>query len=208
MTNSDPQPIAPQNMTPPPNAIPPQQPGEIGSPEQTTTWPKVVGVISIVLGSGACLSGGWGFAAPRFMKMMADLLPQDQAAPFTAMQEWSTWILISSSLTILIALVLLVTGIDLVRRRRRGIKLGRIWAVLKMIFAVCGTVIGFVIQKEQFLQMSEQLRQQNAPIDGSVLVVFGAVGAVFGILWACVYPVFLLIWFSRAKVKAEYVQWP
>lgn len=208
MTTSDPQPIASQNMTPPPNAIPPQQPGEIGSPEQAASWPKVIGAISIVLACGACLGGVWGFLAPAFLEAVAKNVPANQAAPFAAMQEWSTWIVVRSALTMLIALVLLVTGIDLLRRRRRGIKLGRVWAVLKMIFGVAGALVGLAMQQEQLQEISQQMSQQNAPISGSVLAVLGAVGVVFGILWTCAFPVFLLIWFSRAKVKTEYAQWP
>ena len=120
MTDPDPPVTPPKNVTPPPNATPPQQPGEIGSPEQAATWPTVIGVISIVFGSGACLGGVWGFLAPRLMEVVADQVPQRQGAPFAAMQEWNTWIVVSSALTMLIGVVLLVAGIDLVRRRRRG----------------------------------------------------------------------------------------
>ena len=208
MINSDPQRIASENTIAPPSAIPPQHPGEIGRPEQPATWPTVIGVISIVLGSGACLGGAWGFFAPQFMKMMADQMPQDQAELFSTMQGWTTWIFIRSALTVVIALVLLVAGIDLVRRRARGIKLGRVWAVLKMIFAVVGSYVGFFIQQEQLRQMSQQISQQNLPIGGSFFALMGVVGVVFGILWSCAYPVFLLIWFSRAKVRSEYTRWP
>ena len=203
MTTSDPQPIASQNTSPPPSAIPPQQPGEIGGPEQAATWPKIIGVISIVFGSVACLSGAWGLLAPRLMEAVAVKAPQSQAAPFAAMEGWGTWIVVSSALTMLIAPVLLVAGIDLVRRRRRGIKLGRVWAVLKMIFAVAGSYLGFVMIQEQFRQMP----QQKLPVGGDFFVVMGVVGAVAGVLWSCAYPVFLLIWFSRAKVRTEYTQW-
>ena len=204
MTNADPQPIAPQTTFAPPDAIPPQQPGEIGGAERPATWPTVLGVISIVFGSGAGLSGVWGFLAPQFLEMMADQMPPGQAAPLLAMQGWTTWIFISSALTVVIGLILLVAGIDLVRRRARGIKLGRVWAVLKMIFAVVGSCVGLIIQQDQFRQMS----QQNLPIGGSVYSVMVVVGVTVGVLWGCAYPVFLLIWFSRAKVKSEYARWP
>ena len=78
------------------------------------------------------------------------------------------------------------------------------WAVLKMILAVAGSFLGFVMVQEQFGQMS----QQNLPVGGSTFVVMGVVGVVGGVLWGCAYPVFLLIWFSRAEVKTEYAQWP
>lgn len=187
-------------MTPPRDAIPPQQPGEIGSPEQDTTWPKVIGVISIVFGAGACLQGVWGFFAPRFIKMAAESMPEAQAAPLAAMQEWGTWITVSSALTILIGLVLFVAGIDLVRRRRRGIKLGRVWAVLKILFGIAGAFVGLAMQQEQFRQISQQTPAINTGVIAVVVLVVVA-------LWTCAYPVFLLIWFSRAKVKVEYAQW-
>ncbi len=131
-------------------------------------------------------------------------MPPDQAAPLEALQGWSTWILISSALTVVIALILLVAGINLVRRRASGIKLGRVWAVLKMIFAVVGFFVGFVVQQEQFRQMT----QQNFPGGGNFYVVMAVAGVTIGVLWSSAYPVFLLIWFSRAKVKSEYTRWP
>lgn len=226
MGNVEPQQNAPQHTMAPAESIPPQQPGEIGGSEQAANWPTTIGVISIVLGSGAFLIGIWGFFTPRFMEMMADQFPQNQgvtvsagqggtttrivttwptiATSPSAMQDWSNWIFIRSALTVVIALILLVAGINLVKRRARAIKLCRIWSVLKMVFAVVGSLVGVAMQQEQFRQMS----QQNFPGGGNFYAAIGIFVVAIGILWGCAYPVFLLIWFSRAKVKIEYTRWP
>jgi len=204
MATSDPQPTVPPRADAPPTAVPPQQPGEIGRPAQAPTWPTVIGVISIVFGAGACLGGVWGLFAPQFLDLMAKQMPQGQAEMFSAVQEWSTWMVVNAALTVIIALVLLAAGIELVRRRARGVKLCRVWAVLKIIFGIVGAYIGLQIQQAQFREMS----QGNLPVGGGFYVVVGVVSMVFGIAWTCAYPVFLLIWFSRAKVKNEYTQWP
>lgn len=204
MPNPDPPVARSQDMMPPPDAIPPQQPGEIKSDEAPAAWPSVIGVISIILGVGGCLSGVWGFFAPQFIEAMAERMPQRHAAQFTAIQDWHTWTVVSSALTILIALLLFITGIGLVRRRRYCIKLGRVWAVLKMTLVVVGVCVGYFIMQEQFRQMPPQ----NLAVGGNIPVVMGVMGLVMGALWGCAFPIFLLIWFARAKVKTEYAQWP
>jgi len=204
MTEPDAQTDVSRESVPRPNAVPPQQPGEIGRPAQRSNWPTVIGVISIVFGSGACLGGVWGFLAPHFIKMMADWQPPNQAALMPDMSEWASWIFVTSVLTIVIALILLVAGIDLLRRRMRAIKLARVWAVLRMIFALVGAYMGFLIQQAQFRQMSPQ----SSPVGGSFFVAVSVFGMLVGILWGWAFPIFLLVWFSRAKIKAEYLRWP
>lgn len=120
------------------------------------------------------------------------------------MHDWTYWVVVSSVLTIVIGVILLVSGIDLLRRRLRAIKLGRVWAVLKLIFAVVGAFVGFLVQQGQIRQMS----QQNFPVGGDLFVVMSVVGVLVGILWSCAFPVFLLVWYSRPKIKAEYSRWP
>lgn len=204
MAESSSQMTPPQETTPPQHVTPPRQPGEIGGMEDGPRWPKIIGIISIVLGIGGCLGGVWGFLTPMLMRKWAEHVPPEQAAALGNVEAWGKWIAISSALTLLIALVLLVAGIALVKRRRYAIKLTRIWAVSKMLFALVSTYVGYIIQQEQFEQMS----QQNPVLSGSPFVDIAlVVGVAFGLVWGCAFPMFVLIWFSRSKVKAEYSQW-
>lgn len=204
MTESRPQTTPPQEMTLPQGITPPRQPGEIGGTEDRARWAKIIGIISIVLGAGGCFGAAWGFVVPKFMGAMAERVPPNQAAAFANVQAWGNWIVVNSALSLLIALLLVVAGASLVKRRRTGIRLARVWAVSKMLLAIVGAFVGLAMQQDQFQQMS----QQNSPLPGApFLDVMVFVGVVIGLLWSCTFPVFVLIWFSRGKVKAEYCQW-
>jgi len=52
----------------------------------------------------------------------------------------------------------------------------------------------------------------NAPaamlgVFGTVMAIIGPMILVFAIVWGWALPIFMLIWFSRRKIKAEIAQW-
>jgi hypothetical protein len=189
---------------------PPMQPGQIPMPEQRSTWATVIGVIAIVLGSGGILSGCWSLASPFVFDFFRNMIPPGQATGMEVMDaidEWRSWTIINSLLTIAVATLLLVVGIGLLKRRRWAVGAGVAWAILKTLLALVTAVFVYMIQQAAFEAMGQQV--PAAPGLGLAFYRMIAVcSAAFTVLWYCAFPVFLLIWLSRAKVKADVADWP
>ena len=60
------------------SAVPPTQPGPLGTGEPLSRWPTVIGIISIVLGSLGILVWLWAMIAPFVMGSMLSNLPSAQ----------------------------------------------------------------------------------------------------------------------------------
>ncbi|MBI4579084.1 MAG: hypothetical protein HY718_05235 [Planctomycetes bacterium] len=99
------------------------------------------------------------------------------------------------------ALLLLVGGVGLVGRRRWGASAAKVWAVLRMLFVLVGLAVGWQMQQASFSAMSSSGR-----MGGAEQVVMG-LSLVLGLVWAWALPVIMLIWLSRAKIKADIARW-
>ncbi len=199
------------DLPPPPLMTPPVEPGEI--PHRPSAWPMVIGVIAIIFGSLAILQGCLGAVSTLFMSSLSGLMPAEQATMFDAMDDLKPWMIIGAVLTLALGILLLVAGIGLVRRRAWSPTACMVWAGIKMMFVVGNTILADMVQQAQFEAMQEVMQQDpNMPAGmpammGSFFQVFGVFTIVLGILWGWALPVFLLIWFSRSKIKAEVARW-
>ncbi len=199
------------DLPPPALMTPPVEPGEI--PHPPSAWPKVIGVITIIFGSLAILQGCLGAVSTLFLGAFASVAPQEQEALFQAMEDLKPWMIIGAVLTLALGILLLVAGIGLVRRRAWSPTACMVWAGIKMMFVVGNTILADMAQQAQFEAMQEMMQQDpNMPAGmpammGSFMQVFGVFAIVVGILWGWALPVFLLIWFSRSKIKAEVAGW-
>ncbi|MEE9128565.1 MAG: hypothetical protein V3T84_00995 [Phycisphaerales bacterium] len=202
MTTTGPQMPRPTPMTPPTDA------GAI--PPKPSSWPMVIGVIAIVFGSLATLGGCFGLGSSLFIDQFMSLMPQGEDSELTsAMQGLKPVMIISASLTMVLAIVLLIGGIGVLRCRAWGRSTCLTWAGLKMVLVVCNSVLSYVLQQAQFQAMAEDPNMAGS-MPGflpALMQAMGAVGLVVGLLWGWALPVFMLIWFSRRKIKAEVAQW-
>ena len=199
------------DLPPPALMTPPVDPGEI--PQQPSAWPMVIGVIAIIFGSLAILQGCFGAVSTLFMSSLSAIAPAEQATMFEAMEDLKPWMVTGAVLTLALGILLLVAGIGLVRRRAWSPTACMVWAGIKMMFVVGNTILADMAQQAQIEALQEMMQQDpNMPAGasammGSFMQVFGAFTIVLGILWGWALPIFLLIWFSRSKIKAEVAQW-
>ncbi|MEE8155226.1 MAG: hypothetical protein V3T53_09775 [Phycisphaerales bacterium] len=205
MTTTGPQVPPPTPITPPTDA------GAI--PTRQSTWPTVIGVIAIIFGSLATLQGCIGLGSSAMFGLFASAMPEEQAGLMDATKSLTPLIMISGGLTMAIAIVLLIGGIGLTRRSPRGPKTCRIWAGLKMLIVVYGSIIGYLVQQAQMEAMQRMLEDNPNTATampgffGPLMAILGPLTLVFGIVWGWALPIFMLIWFSRRKIKAEVAQW-
>ncbi len=178
-------------------------------PEQPPVWPKVIGIIAVILGGLGILGGGWALIMPFFMDLMMGLMPKGQVPGIESLQmlkDWQGWLAVSSLLMIGLATLLLFVGIGLLKRRRWAVRLGVWWSILKVLFVVAQNVVGLSMQEAQMEALSEQM--SNIPgMSSGFISAMAVMGMIVGIAWGWALPVFLLIWFSRAKIKEEVAGW-
>lgn len=196
----------------PASDAPPTEQGEFSSPRRSAAWPTSVGVISIVCGSLGILANLWGAISPYFMhSFTASLGPSStpsMRAMLQAQRDTAGWTVSAGLLNTIAAILLLICGIGINGRSAWSVPLSRTWAVLKIIFAVFGIVAGIIVQRAVITAMSGS---QPAGGSGAFPTALGGVFALFGVFVGlvvpCGYPIFMLIWFSRLKVREEVSRW-
>ncbi|MHC5113503.1 MAG: hypothetical protein ACYTGP_03635 [Planctomycetota bacterium] len=197
MTSVPPNPV-PASYAPAPEATPP-------------AWPIVIGIIGIVFGAlgafGGCLSAGM----TAFAGTLADMMPPGQEATFAALEQYGP-VLIGMYLgALVLAVLLLVGGIGLVRRRPWSIPTCIAWAILKMAFVIFAAFVNYLNSRAQLEATQQQFESDpNMPsINFPDWLVESAsmIAGVFGLLWGWALPVFMLIWFARRNVKEHIRSW-
>ena len=205
MTTTGPQMPPPTPMTPPTDA------GAIQP--KASAWPMVIGVIAIILGSLATLQGCMGLGWPALAALFTSAMPEEQAEMMDATKAFAPLIMISSGLTMAIAIVLLIGGIGLTKRSPWSPKTCKIWAGLKMLLVVYSSIVTFLSTQAQMEAIQRMLEEDPNTAGvmpgffGTLMAIIGPVILVFAIVWGWALPIFMLIWFSRRKIKAEVAQW-
>ncbi len=172
-------------------------------------WPTTIGAVSIVFGVLASLNGLYGVVSSVFAESIDEWLrtfvPAGQPTGMEVMADNPGLLAFNSFLVLVAAVLLLVLGIGLVKRRVWGAKLVPIWAVIKIVVATMGGFVGYHVAQGQLEAMSNDpdLAAMPAGFTDTMVVV----GFAVGVLWGLAMPVFLLIWFSRARIKEEVSQW-
>jgi uncharacterized membrane protein SirB2 len=177
--------------------------------QSQTTWPAVLGIVAIVFGGFGLLGGCLGLASTLFMAgPLADLAAQsgsNNAIVFEQMQEFKSWILAFVVGGAVLAAWLLVSGIGILRRQSWAGSSAMSWAVAKMFLVAGQIVFNFQMQQQQFAAISNA---DKSPFNmGQFGQIIAVVSAVFGLIWGWALPVFLIIWFRRASIKAETASW-
>ncbi len=193
-----------------PTTMPPTGPG---SPVQKrSAWPVVIGVIAIVLGGfGVLLHSGSGLVSCQvngpYSGTGQEMVNAAQAA---ATEQFGPWNLLSALGSLALAGLLLAAGIGMVRRRPWCGKASLAWSILKIVYSIPATVLAFIVNSAQIDAMQQASTEAgNSGAGGFFALAQGlGVGVIgCGLLWAWVFPVFVLIWFLRAKVRTEVATW-
>ncbi|MBN1513150.1 MAG: hypothetical protein JXB13_14135 [Phycisphaerae bacterium] len=186
---------------------PPLTPTAYPAPAQPTSWPKVLGIICIVFGGLGILGGVWGILSPVFNEWLASLMPPQQQAAMEEAAKVNPYPVATSLFMLAIAALLLAGGIGLVRCHGHAIGLLRGWAVIKIFWVIVGTFVGLHMTRELMEEMQKQTGSGPVPGMEAIMTAGFVFGVVVGILWGCALPVFVLIWFSRRKIRNEVASW-
>ena len=201
------------SMTGMPPPVPPQF-ESVRAPD-TDQWPGIIGTIAIIFGAAGTLQNGCGVAASLFQKqiysMVAGAVPAaaDSLAALAAQDAASErylWLNVGLSLlATLVAVMLLVGGIRLLRRRASSVALLRAWAVAKLVLALLLAGYGVVIFASQLEMMQAELQPSGTSANTMRAAAF--FGVAFNLIWQWALPIFMLVWFSRAPIRASTARW-
>jgi hypothetical protein len=196
-------------------ATPPIMPGAIASPTRRAAWPAPIGIIAVVLGSCAVLQSGAGFFMPLITGLARNLpRPKNQPDPFAGMDDYMGAMLAVYAVGMLVAVVLIVAGAGVIRRRAWSGPAVLTWAVLKILYAVAYSVVMALVQKSQMEAVIASASTNAPPGSGPPPGLMSGLGvgiaaftAIFLFIWLAALPVFMLIWFTRRAIKEEVASW-
>lgn len=183
---------------------PPTQPGGLPPLSQPSAWPTVIGIIAIIVGAGGALMAVWGVASLFLMDRMRTAVPTSQMAQAMPGPEWRVWTGAASVLSFGAAVFLLGAGIGILQHRRWAPRASIAWAITKMIIVVGSAAVGYMTMQGQ---MEAVVASTPAPMPSGFASGIAAASMCFAVVWGWALPVFVLIWFSRGKIKAEVATW-
>ena len=186
----------------PPATAPPSEMGDLVP--QRSGWPTAIAVSAIVVASLGLAGGCCGMLSPLMMDYFMGMaasgnMSQEQIDSMRAAQPPIVWIMPASLIGLALASLLLTGGIGLARRRAGGIGLCKIWAWISIPWTMISLVAAAYFQ----LRVPAEAQQMGAGFQYFGLVV----GACYGLTIGIGFPVFMLLWFSRAKIKDEVAAW-
>lgn len=187
-------------------ATPPMHPGAMPVLERRSIWPTVIGVMAVVLGALAILGNLWELATPWVLGVARDMIPPGQATGIEVVGEWTWWTATNALLGIGLAVLLLFAGIGLAKRRVWAVRACAAWAILKIMLVAVDSFFVYRIEQAAF----ESIMPQMPAVPGVGPGFFTAAsvfGVIFSMAWGWTFPVFCLVWLSRARVKAEVAGW-
>lgn len=195
-------PVLPDAPAPPSTVrrAPPTVPGPLGVVRREPEWPKVLGIIGIVLGSFGIISGMLTFVGARVgsklpLSMSSDSVLSRMESGYRGLQITKT---IFGVALMLAALVLIVGSIGLLRQRGWSFWVLLFWSILKLALGAVGAWIAVVVQSEINQAMTIPSSR------GDFASIFEGITTL---LWLGASPVFALIWLVWPANRAEFKRW-
>lgn len=172
-----------------------------GKSQMKTRWPEVIGILGIIL------------SVIIFVDKLDDLVTltwteeewkrfvgADLAVVVVSALPPVAWRLVSSLAHMALAVLLFVGSLALRRRRRVGVSRCRAWAVLAIAWVA--VEIGWAIW------WLSRYSGGIAGVSPATWQGYAAFGIAVALAILLAFPAFMLIWFARHEVRAEYHTWP
>ena len=189
----------------------PSLPPEMPTADQVT-WPRVLGIICIVFGAGAAIvtvvSTIGQKTMAKFSQRQMEMTGVDPAAYEALMEQYSGKLMAAGVATGLVALLLALGGVLLLLRKRKSSTALKTWAGLKIALVLITIPLNASFQKANTeLAFSGALAGEGAELAAAGARIGLVVGIAFGVLWGGALPAFILVWFSRKKIKEQVAFW-
>ncbi len=176
--------------------------GDFAPQNQPKSWPKAIGIISIVWGSLGLICNGCGFVGNLSQDAMMKMMPQPtgpnapQIGPMPDVMKATAVEIAGAGLAFVCSALLIVAGSVLVARRPAARSLHLAYACLSALLTIVMTVM--MMQKLSAIAAWSQQNPDNFWAQ-SGSAGFGFVGVAIGLVVGLAYPLFCLVWFLAIK---------
>ena len=179
--------------------VPPRT-GEFEGSGEPPAWPKVVGIISIVLASLSLVCGGCGLVQNVMGLAQGGKDIEIPNSPPVHMGPPSVLAVLMGLLGWLWALVLLAAGIQTLRRRANGRMLHLVYASVAIVL----TVVSVFVAISEMNRVMESFKQNQQLAQWSGFIQMFTYGILcFTVVIGMAYPIFLLVWFGALRKRPE-----
>jgi len=168
-----------------PGPAPSMYPPGPAEPDKTPAWAIAIGVISIIYASLGLICTPVSLVSSRAMPSPPGF--EEMLPPW-----FETYSIVAGLVGMGVAVILLVAGIGLVRRRGGAVSLHVVYGLIAVLMGIVGMFVTFA---------AFDFSRLEGPAKA------GAIGGVAGGIIGLAYPIFVLIWFSRAKIRQQAAGW-
>ena len=191
---------------------PPTTQGDFVPVKPPESWPTVIGVLSIIFGVLGTLSNACGAIGIFAAGALSGLAPEGSAEEMEMQMAMSVPYPGLQGVQIVaefgLSLLLLVGGIMLLMRKPAAPKTLVAFAWLDLLANTYGAVLSFFVIKSQMQTMQDNPDMAGAPAGlQGIMSAVGPVFAVIGWLLVAIWPVFLILWFRRYKIRESVASW-
>ncbi len=171
---------------------------------------NVMAILHLVFAGFGVIAAAWGLLSAILTNPILKLTQSnpeltDQLSAQMEMQKEILPLTITSSiLSFLVAIPMVVAGIQMLRKRRNGLKWSNTYAISSLGAKCINLILTFAIMVPAMEGMKEEM-MKGAPMPASASDAMTGVmvgGAVAGVLVTCVYPILTLILLNRPSVKS------
>lgn len=161
-----------------------------------TSWPKVVGILSIVWGGLGLTCLACGVGSLLFMPAM---LPEEMRnQPLPPNMRIAVWQAVMFAIGFVMSILLIVAGVQTLNRSMAGRSLHMIWAVASILLTLVNIYFGWkqMIEMEQWMNDNPDSKFAQGPrmSRGTSTAMIVGLNSI-GLVW----PAFCLIWFGAVK---------
>ncbi len=168
---------------------------------------KVFGILHLIFAGIGTLATLWGLfivlVGNPFLKMIpeskqrnaqiqAQLVMEERIMPMTV---------ISSTLALALAVIMVIAGIRLLKKRRSGLKWSNLYASTSLAAKGVNLIMTLLIGIPAMKEMTRSLSAGAGSAESAMSSVMIA-SAIFGVLITCSYPILTLILLNRPAIKA------
>lgn len=186
--------------------VAPIEAGELPAYEPSTTWPRTLGIVSIIFGVLGVAKGLLSIAGmPLIVSKLGETEAYRDFLNSPLVQTWKTTRYVYGGLAILLGVFLLTCGIGLLRRRGWSAKGLSGWAVAKVIVEAALSVLDYAI----YVKISQAIRQRLLETEGvpPMFQTWSVSGLIFSLAISCGLALFVLIWLARREIREEIAGW-
>jgi len=169
------------------------------------SWAKVIGILGIVFGGGALLLGVIGVVGQNFTLQQYD----GMGITKEMLAQHARFLNVVPIVSLALGFLLLLGGILLVMKKPVSRTILLIWAMLKITFALWQAPLELAFQKDLIPLQQKMLAKGDAktPDLSAIMETMGPIFQIVSVLWLCALPIFMLIWFMRARIRMQVSGW-